>query len=84
VADRELVAKQITERLAAVIPEAEIADLTEEVVLSNFASFDSLGILETLVWLEEAFDVAIPDEELVAEKFDSIGKMVDYVVSRKN
>ncbi|MFC9431563.1 acyl carrier protein [Streptomyces sp. NPDC056987] len=82
-ADRQLVVKAITERLATVITEADISDLTEDRVLSEFPSFDSLGILETLVWLEEAFDVSIPDEELVADRFDSIAKMADYVVSHQ-
>ncbi len=81
--DRPLIVKQITERLATAIPEADISDLAEDRVLSDFAGFDSLGILETLVWLEDTFDLSIPDEELVAEHFDSIKKMADYVVSHQ-
>lgn len=82
-ADRQLIVKEITERLAMVIAEAEISDLTEDLLLSNFATFDSLGILETLVWVEDTFDVSIPDEELIVDHFNSIGKMADYVMSVK-
>ena len=81
--DRQLIVKMITERLATVIAEAEISDLTEDRLLSSFAAFDSLGILETLVWVEDTFDVSIPDEELIVEHFNSIGKMADYVMTAK-
>jgi acyl carrier protein len=83
VSDRSLIVKQITERIGTVIPGADVADLTEERVLTEFPGFDSLGVLETLVWLEDTFDLAIPDEELVAEHFDSIRKMADYVVANQ-
>lgn len=81
--DRQLIVKTITERLATVIAEAEISDLAEGRLLNDFASFDSLGILETLVWVEDTFDVSIPDEELNVDNFNSIGKMADYVMSVK-
>lgn len=81
--DRELVVKEITDRLAEVIDDAETSDFSEDRNLGEFASFDSLGILETLVWLEDRFDVSIPDEDLIVEHFNSIRKMADYVVRIK-
>lgn len=81
--DRQLIVKEIIERLATIITEAEISDLTEDRLLSDFASVDSLQILETLVWVEDTFGVSIPDEELIVTNFNSIGKMADYVLSIK-
>ena len=79
--DRQKIVDSITERLYEVIPEARDQELTEGRSLRDFAGFDSLGILETLVWLESTFSVTIPDEELVVDRFDSVGKMVDYVIT---
>ncbi|MCK4263154.1 MAG: acyl carrier protein [Dehalococcoidia bacterium] len=38
---------------------------------------DSLDIVQSLVAVEEAFDIEIPDEE--AQKFRNVGDFVDYV-----
>jgi acyl carrier protein len=83
VTDREQVVANITERLYEVIPDAKPDGLTEDRDLREFPSFDSLGILETLVWLENAFSVTIPDEELAVDRFDSVAKMADYVIAHR-
>ena len=79
--DRERIVADITERLYEVIPEAGQHGLAEDRDLRDFPNFDSLGVLETLVWLETAFSITIPDEELVVDKFDSVSKMADYVLA---
>jgi len=38
---------------------------------------DSLDIVQSLVAVEEAFDIEIPDEE--AQKFQNFGDLVSYV-----
>lgn len=81
--DRPEIVKSITEHLCQVIPDASGDALTEHRDLREFPGFDSLGILETLVWLESTFAVTIPDEELVVERFDSVGKMADYVIAHR-
>lgn len=81
--DRQQVVEDITARLYEVITEAKQDDLTEQRDLRDFASFDSLGILETLVWLESMFFVTIPDEELIVDHFDSVAKMADYVMAHR-
>jgi acyl carrier protein len=83
VTDRQQIVVTITERLHEVIPDLQPAELTEGRNLREFPSFDSLGILETLVWLETTFAVTIPDEELVVDRFDSVAKMADYVVTHR-
>lgn len=81
--DRHQIVKTITERLYEVIPDTAGQELTEHRDLREFPSFDSLGILETLVWLESTFSVTIPDEDLVVDRFDSVAKMVDYVLAHR-
>jgi acyl carrier protein len=82
-ADRQQIIDSVTEHLYTVISDAAAGSITENCSLRDFAGFDSLGILETLVWLEATFELTIPDEELVVEHFDSVGKMVDYVVKHR-
>jgi len=41
---------------------------------------DSLDIVQSLVAVEEAFDIEIPDEE--AQKFQNFGDFVSYVENR--
>jgi acyl carrier protein len=82
-ADRKLIVEQIMERLATLITGGDTSDLTEDKNLTDYADFDSLGVLETLVWIEDEFDVSIPDEELLVDHFNSVAKMADYVMNAK-
>jgi acyl carrier protein len=80
--DRQKIVDTITERLQSALPSAGDNSIAEDRDLREFAEFDSLGILETLVWLESTFNVTIPDEELVVDRFASVAKMADYVLSK--
>ena len=40
---------------------------------------DSTGILELVSFLEETFDIAVEDEELIPENLDSIKNVVAYL-----
>lgn len=79
--ERSEVAKAVVARIAEIVPEASAQPPGLDQDLRQFAGFDSLGILELLVWLESEFAIAIPDEELVVDNFTSIGKMADYVLA---
>lgn len=80
--EREQIVKTITTHLQTVLTEAKVQPITEDGNLREFAEFDSLAILEALVWLESTFSVTIPDEELVVDRFDSVAKMADYVIAK--
>ncbi|MEU3463285.1 phosphopantetheine-binding protein [Streptomyces sp. NPDC006733] len=80
---RETVVAALVSRLAETLPEARGAALQETDDLRQFAGFDSLGILETLVWLESEFDITIPDEDLDVENFQSVGRMADFVLTHR-
>lgn len=80
---RETVVAALVSRLSETLPEARGAALQETDDLRQFAGFDSLGILETLVWLESEFDITIPDEDLDVENFQSVGRMADFVLAHR-
>jgi acyl carrier protein len=40
---------------------------------------DSTGILEVVLFLEEAFEISVQDEEVLPENFDSIERLAKYV-----
>ncbi|MFI1962650.1 acyl carrier protein [Streptomyces pathocidini] len=81
--DRQKIVDSVANRLREVVPEIREGSPGEGKDLREYATFDSLGILEVLVWLEGEFGVSIPDEELMVENFNSIGKMVDYVLANR-
>jgi acyl carrier protein len=81
--ERAKVVDAVVARITDIIPETKAQSVDVDQDLREFAGFDSLGILELLVWLESEFSIAIPDEELVVENFTSIGKMADYVVAHQ-
>lgn len=40
---------------------------------------DSTGVLELVMFVEETFNIAVDDEEIVPENFDSVGRLARYV-----
>jgi acyl carrier protein len=45
---------------------------------------DSLGVLELVHFIEEAFEIMIADEDLLAENFESITSMAAFVRRKRN
>ncbi|WP_328928804.1 phosphopantetheine-binding protein [Streptomyces sp. NBC_00190] len=61
--------------LAGMLPRlAERRPLTADCGLRT-AGLDSMAVVELLVQLEEAYQVAIPDEELGPEAFETVGSL---------
>ena len=44
---------------------------------------DSTGILEVIAFLEETYEIAIDDEEMIPENLDSVDRVARFVVSKK-
>jgi acyl carrier protein len=40
---------------------------------------DSTGVLELVMFVEEAFNITVDDEEIVPENFDSVDRLARYV-----
>ena len=54
-------------------------EMTRDVSFINDLNADSLDIVELVMEFEDEFDMSIPDEE--AEKIQTVGAAVDYVVN---
>ena len=57
----------------------------DDSLVQNDASFledgivDSTGILELVMFVEETFGIAVEDEEILPENFDSVAQLAQYV-----
>ncbi len=57
----------------------------EDDALKNDTSFleegiiDSTGVLELVDWLEEEFDIAVEDDELIPENLDSVNFLAAFI-----
>ncbi|MFD9595315.1 acyl carrier protein [Kitasatospora sp. NPDC059973] len=80
---RQEITDSVVLRLRQTLPGLGEEGVNEDKDLRDYPEFDSLGILEVLVWLEGEFEVSIPDEELSVDNFNTIGKIVDYVVAQR-
>jgi acyl carrier protein len=45
---------------------------------------DSTGVLELVEWLEETFDFAVDDEELIPENLDSVNKLAAFITKKRS
>ncbi|NWF77032.1 MAG: acyl carrier protein [Chloroflexi bacterium] len=72
------VEEQIREIIAR-ITHVDKSLITREATFKDIKA-DSLDIVQTLVAVEEAFGIEIPDEE--AQKFQNFGDFVSYVEGR--
>ncbi len=60
----------------------------DDEALDDEASFleegvvDSTGILELVMFVEETFGIAVQDEELLPENFDSVVQLTRYVLGK--
>jgi acyl carrier protein len=43
---------------------------------------DSIGVLELVLFVEETFDLTVPDHEITPDNFDSVNKLADYIRSK--
>ena len=55
------------------------ADLTSDYPLIERGVLDSLGIFETISFLEESFAIQIDDDALIPDNFASIGSIAQLV-----
>ena len=57
----------------------EDESLKEDTSFLESGIIDSTGILELVNFIEETFEIAVEDEELVPENLDSIANVVQYL-----
>ncbi|MDQ3250253.1 MAG: acyl carrier protein, partial [Chloroflexota bacterium] len=45
---------------------------------------DSLGVLDLVTYIEDEFAVVIADDDLVAENFESIERMAEFIEAKQS
>lgn len=71
--------QRVSDRLQLLLPDAAIADVGPDRSLKEFAAFDSVAVLELVVWLESEFGISVDDGEVTPDRFDSVEKIREYV-----
>ena len=74
--------KAIEDKVVEIISEqmgADKSEITRETSFINDLNADSLDTVELIMEFEDEFDMTIPDEK--AEKIQTVGAAIDYVVS---
>jgi len=74
------VKRALIQSLKLDLTEDEIAD--DEVLFGGGMALDSIASLEIVAAVETEFGFEVPDEDLVAELFDSVATLTAYVESR--
>lgn len=81
--DESLIEEQLREFLAEnFILEDGGKGLESDESLTQSGVLDSMGVLELIMFIEEKFGVAIPEEDTLPENLDSIRRVVNYVSNR--
>ncbi len=58
--------------------------LTEDVSFQRSGILDSTGFLGLITFVEEKFGIAVADDEVVPENFDTLQKISAYVARKLN
>ncbi|QNU67457.1 acyl carrier protein [Ruminiclostridium herbifermentans] len=71
--DRDNILKMLITSLKR--DESEFANITDDTDLREHG-LDSITSIETIVMLEEAFDISVDDDDLYIENFNTLGKII--------
>ncbi len=80
--EEKIVAGQIRSFLARQFPLAK--NVADDQPLLGGGLIDSLGILEVVSFLESEFNIAVADEELLPENFESVRNLSRFVQKKSN
>ncbi|MFA7061383.1 MAG: acyl carrier protein [Pedobacter sp.] len=58
---------------------AEGSSLGDDESFLESGIVDSTGILEVVAWIEETFDIRVPDTDLLPENFDTVQRLAAYM-----
>ena len=61
----------------------EVAELGDDDIIPATGYLDSAGILELVVWYENAYDLALSQDEINIDNLGSVNAMTDYLLKRK-
>jgi acyl carrier protein len=74
--EREALRKLILEDYLFTDDESALSD---EMSFLNEGILDSMGILEIIMFLEEQFQIAVDEVEMIPENLDSIENLLGYI-----
>lgn len=57
-------------------------ELSGDASLTRQGVLDSMGVLELIMFVEERFELKVPDEDTLPENFDSVDRIVAYLNER--
>ena len=61
----------------------DVADLGDDDIIPATGYVDSAGILELVVWYENAYDLALSQDEINIDNLGSVNAMTDFLLKRK-
>ncbi len=78
----DAVETQIRQFIIEHFPSAARRELSKHDALLENGIIDSLGVLDLVSFLEEAFAISVFDEELLPENFQTIERLTSFVESK--
>ncbi len=76
--------EQILEKIREIVVEelgVSAEKVTENARFIEDLGADSIGVMELVMKMEEAFDIQIPDQDI--EKIRTVGDAINYILSKK-
>jgi len=81
---RETIEARLKEFVKQKFPSARRRELSNQEALLENGIIDSLGVLDLVSFMEEAFAIAILDDELLPENFQTIEQLTAFVEKKRN
>ena len=79
--DRIVVVKKITEFICVELLQNSTYNLKEDEPLFSNGTIDSFAIAQIGVFIETEYNLYIPDPDLTVENMDTVGQIVDRILS---
>lgn len=77
--------EQIRDYIVANLMFGEITvEFDNDSSLLELGIVDSVGVMELVLFVEEQYGLAIEDDEIVPENFDSVSQLAAYIQSKMN
>jgi acyl carrier protein len=51
-------------------------------LLGEIPEFDSMAVVSVLTMVEEEFDIAVEDDEVSADVFETLGTLTDFIAAK--
>jgi acyl carrier protein len=79
----EAVETQIRQFIIQHFPSARRAELGSQEALLENGIVDSLGVLDLVSFMEQAFAITISDDELLPENFQTIERLAKFIENKR-